>query len=82
MTRGGGWWWHRSGTRNAGAVVGVVWAVNGVAVCSSTVILDLIQDLLHRWVSVGVLNVSSEMLKRVQHDGYNVAGYRMSLQRC
>ena len=35
--------------------------VNGVSVWLTDVILDLIQDLFHRWVSGG-------SLKQVQHD--------------
>ena len=36
----------------------------GMSVCFAAVILDLIQDLFHRWGSV----FWDEMLKRVQHD--------------
>ena len=70
MTRGGGWWWHRSGTRNAewrgGCGSGVGCQRGGGRLAA--VILDLIQDLLHRWDPVEVLNVSAEMLNQVQHD--------------
>lgn len=42
---GSGRWWYGGGVRCF---------VNGVAVWLAAVILDLIQDIFHRWVAVGM----------------------------